>query len=100
LTDPQYVQVKTVELKSGATVEDAVVSSGLLDLCKDVDAVGYGIWGQSVATTQLLHEGDRIEIYRPLVLTPKERRLLVVKKKKSRLTKRYTPWIPPSERKE
>ncbi len=89
--DPSCSQVKTLELRTGATVADAVISSGLIAARKDGDFLGYGVWGQPVLQTHLLHEGDRLEIYRPLILTPKERRLLVVKKKRSRLTKRYTP---------
>jgi putative ubiquitin-RnfH superfamily antitoxin RatB of RatAB toxin-antitoxin module len=30
-----------------------------------------GIWGRVVAPDQLLHEGDRLELYRPLTVDPK-----------------------------
>lgn len=30
-----------------------------------------GIWGKTTHMTQVLHDGDRLEIYRPLTVDPK-----------------------------
>jgi putative ubiquitin-RnfH superfamily antitoxin RatB of RatAB toxin-antitoxin module len=59
----------TVQLPAGATVRDAVAASGL---CADLRAVG--IFGRRVRGDAPLADGDRVEIYRPLLLDPKERR--------------------------
>ena len=58
-----------VELPAGALVRDALQASGL-----NVDPSAVGIFGKRVAPDARLADGDRVEIYRPLALDPKERR--------------------------
>lgn len=67
------VHERRLELVRGATVRDALRSSGLLDsLDKQVcDELTLGVWGRKAGDTQLLREGDRVEIYRPLLVDPK-----------------------------
>lgn len=73
-------QVIEVEVDSGATVRQAIVASGLL---KHVPALGpvqpldeleVGIWNHRCSLDTVLREGDRIEVYRPLLVDPKEAR--------------------------
>jgi len=59
----------TVQLPSGARVRDALRAAGFATRQHDV-----GIFGKRVAVDAPLADGDRVEIYRPLVLDPKERR--------------------------
>lgn len=61
-----------LRLPAGSTVEDAITASGLRE--RLVDTAGVGVHGRLCAPTQLLHDGDRIELYRPLIIDPKERR--------------------------
>ena len=50
--------------------------SGLLDRCPDIPFpdVRVGIYGRLVQLDSLVKAGDRIEVYRPLILDPKEAR--------------------------
>ncbi|MCW2479971.1 RnfH family protein [Candidatus Symbiopectobacterium sp. NZEC135] len=74
LPERQYVRSVTVE--EGATVEQAIVASGLLTLRTDIDLQvnKVGIFSRSARLTDGVTEGDRIEIYRPLIADPKELR--------------------------
>jgi uncharacterized protein len=60
-------EVVAVRLADGATVRDALIAAGLQG-----DQVG--IFGKRVSVDTRLADGDRIEIYRPLKLDPKEAR--------------------------
>lgn len=74
LPERQYVRSVTVE--EGATVEQAIVASGLLTLRTDIDLQvnKVGIFSRAARLTDGVTEGDRIEIYRPLIADPKELR--------------------------
>ncbi len=65
-----------VELTVGATVENAIRASGLLSRYPEIDLTqnAAGIFGERVALDHIVEDGDRIEIYRPLVADPKEAR--------------------------
>jgi len=64
------VDAVALTLPAGATVEQAISASGLAGV--DLDAVG--IFGRRVPPATRLADGDRVEIYRPLALDPKEQR--------------------------
>ncbi|WJV54682.1 RnfH family protein [Pectobacteriaceae bacterium CE90] len=74
LPDRQYL--RSLTLADGSTVEQAVVASGLLELRPDIDLSinKVGIYSRPVRLTDVLSEGDRVEIYRPLIADPKELR--------------------------
>ena len=65
-------------LPAGATVSAALQASGLLlrhpGLALDPSMVG--VWGRRAALDAALRDGDRVEIYRPLMVDPKEARRL------------------------
>jgi putative ubiquitin-RnfH superfamily antitoxin RatB of RatAB toxin-antitoxin module len=65
-----------VELPAGACVMDAVRASGLVDLLGEADlsAAPVGIFGVVCAPDTVLRAGDRVEIYRPLPVDPKQAR--------------------------
>jgi putative ubiquitin-RnfH superfamily antitoxin RatB of RatAB toxin-antitoxin module len=56
------------------TVEEALEQSGILKLHSDIDLTKnkVGIWYKATKLTTTLNDGDRIEIYRPLIADPKE----------------------------
>jgi putative ubiquitin-RnfH superfamily antitoxin RatB of RatAB toxin-antitoxin module len=60
----------------GATVLDALRASGLLARHPQLDPTrqAVGIWGRVCAPDAQLKAGDRVEIYRPLQVDPKEAR--------------------------
>lgn len=74
LAEKQYL--REVTLASGSTVEQAIVASGLLELRSDIDLSKnkVGIFSRPVKLSDVLKEGDRVEIYRPLIADPKELR--------------------------
>ncbi|NIE70922.1 RnfH family protein [Pantoea sp. UBA6567] len=74
LPDKQYL--REVTLEQGATVEKAIEASGLLQLRRDIDLSQNktGIFSRPVKLGDRVEEGDRVEIYRPLIADPKELR--------------------------
>ena len=63
-----------LQLDEGATVADALAASGIFGREPELDASGckVGVWGRVAARTQVLRDGDRVEIYRPLLADPKQ----------------------------
>ncbi|KRE87161.1 hypothetical protein ASG75_03175 [Rhodanobacter sp. Soil772] len=67
---------RRVELADGSTVMQAIDASGIVAMLPDgvIDPARLGIFARKVAPDRLVREGDRIEIYRPLLLDPMEAR--------------------------
>jgi putative ubiquitin-RnfH superfamily antitoxin RatB of RatAB toxin-antitoxin module len=65
-----------LELASGATLQDAIVASGLLRRHPEIDLERQkiGVYGKVKPPQATAADGDRIEIYRPLIVEPKEAR--------------------------
>lgn len=64
----------TLELKQGTTVADALQISGIYDTCPETQEMPVGIYARQVSLDTVLKDGDRIEIYRSLLVDPKENR--------------------------
>jgi uncharacterized protein len=71
---PQGAETVSVELPARATVRAAVTASGLPH-----DNL-FGVFGRRVGPEHRLTDGDRVEIYRPLAIDPKEARRRRAKK--------------------
>ena len=73
---PRQVDQVELTLEAGATVGDALRASGLLARHHEIDpaAQKVGVWGKLRALSEPLREGDRVELYRPLKVDPKEAR--------------------------
>lgn len=71
LAEKQYLH--KVSLEEGATVEQAIVASGLMRLRPEIDLTSnkVGIWSRAVKLQDAVQDGDRVEIYRPLIADPK-----------------------------
>lgn len=71
---PEQQFVIPMIVKVGTTIEQVIQQSGLLQKRRDIDlAVNrVGIFGRMMKLTDLVNEGDRVEIYRPLKADPKE----------------------------
>jgi putative ubiquitin-RnfH superfamily antitoxin RatB of RatAB toxin-antitoxin module len=65
---PERVERVGLELEAGATVRTALAAAGL------PQRNPVGIFGRRVALDDLLVDGDRVEIYRPLRASPGEAR--------------------------
>jgi len=67
-------QILDFMVNEGTTIEQAVEQSGILALFPEIDLTvnKVGIFGKLGKKTATLKEGDRVEIYRPLIADPKE----------------------------
>jgi putative ubiquitin-RnfH superfamily antitoxin RatB of RatAB toxin-antitoxin module len=65
-----------LSLPCGATAADAIEQSGFRAMHPDIEIRGdrLGIFARRVALDTVLHDGDRVEIYRPLKIDPREAR--------------------------
>ena len=73
---PEKQYLRNVRLPEGSTVEQAIQASGLTELRKEIDLSvnKVGIYSRTVKLQDMVAEGDRVEIYRPLLADPKELR--------------------------
>ena len=73
---PGQVDCSVVELPPGSTLAQALGVSGLLERHPELEAapLNTGIWGRRQPLDTPLRERDRVEVYRPLVVDPKEAR--------------------------
>ncbi len=70
---PERQTLLRFKVPVGTTAEQAVQRSGLLERYPDLDLSGskLGIFAKVVPPQRELREGDRVEIYRPLIADPK-----------------------------
>jgi len=68
----KHQELVAVKLPENSTVEQAIIESGILQKYCEIDITknAVGIYGKVVQNTQILHDQDRIEIYRPLTIDP------------------------------
>ena len=68
--------MKGVELPEQATVRMAIDASALLEAHPSIDLTKQrvGVFGRVVSLDAPLADGDRVEVYRPLMVDPKEAR--------------------------
>lgn len=71
---PEQHYLKSFQVDEGTTVQTAILQSGILQRYTDIDLRQnkVGIFSRAAKLTDSLQNGDRIEIYRPLVADPKE----------------------------
>jgi putative ubiquitin-RnfH superfamily antitoxin RatB of RatAB toxin-antitoxin module len=71
--EPREVHEWPVVLPSGATVLQALQACGVQAAFPELDlhSATVGVWGHKAGLEQVLHERDRVEIYRPLQVDPK-----------------------------
>ena len=84
---PDTQVVVELQVPPGVTVTEAIRRSGLLERFPEIDLEkhGVGIFGELVGLDDPLRDGDRVEIYRPLLADPKAmRRERAVKRKKGK----------------
>ncbi len=84
----------TFAVTPGSTVQDALTQArGHVGFAVLVDeAVAVGVYGKRLDLTALLSDGDRLELYRPLVVEPKvARRRRAAHRDKVRQTKNKVP---------
>jgi putative ubiquitin-RnfH superfamily antitoxin RatB of RatAB toxin-antitoxin module len=67
-------EIARVKLAEGATVQQAIEASGLLQKFPEIDLTKnkLGIYAKLAKPDTVLRDRDRVEIYRPLIADPKE----------------------------
>lgn len=70
-----------LSLPEGTTAAQALAKSTLYKEYPETQAMPYGVFGELCAADTRLYEGDRLEVYRPLVFDPMESRRRRVKHK-------------------
>jgi len=74
---PHKQELICLRLPEGATVQDAIEASGLLQRYPEIDLGGLnklGIYAKVVKSDEVLRDYDRVEIYRPIKADPKQAR--------------------------
>jgi uncharacterized protein len=71
---PEKQVILPVNVDVGTTIGGAIVQSGLMIEFPDLDIENseVGIFGKVMPMTTVLSDGDRVEVYRPLIADPKE----------------------------
>lgn len=81
---PDEQDLIAIQVEAGTNVEQAIEQSGLLKRYPQINLQEnkVGIFSKVTQLDTILREGDRIEIYRPLIADPKE-----VRKRKAAMQK-------------
>ncbi len=73
---PQKQKLLKLSVPAGTTAREAVISSAMDSHFPGLDlmACPLGVFGKSIAKPEerVLEDGERVEIYRPLIADPKE----------------------------
>lgn len=71
---PNKQMILSCEVEANCTLREAVRHSEIADHFPeiDIDTCDLGVFGKAVSGDYELADGDRIEIYRPLIADPKE----------------------------
>ena len=64
---PRQVLERGVALQAGSTARDAVAAAGLAPQ----EGASVGVWGRKCGWDQPVRDGDRVELYRELIVDPK-----------------------------
>lgn len=79
-------RIVQVSVTPGSTIETAIDRSGILDIFPEIDLnkMKVGVFSKLKKLTDEVKEGDRIEIYRALLIDPMEARRARANPKKKR----------------
>jgi putative ubiquitin-RnfH superfamily antitoxin RatB of RatAB toxin-antitoxin module len=71
---PEKQKLVAMSIAAGSTLADAIEKSAIADMFEEfeLDLTRVGIFGRKASPDQVLRDGDRVEIYRPLIADPKE----------------------------
>ncbi len=83
--DNDHQFLKTLQVDKGTTIEQAILLSGVLTQCSaiDLELNKVGIFSKLKQLDDHVEQGDRVEIYRPLLADPKEARRKRAQKKQN-----------------
>ncbi len=72
---PERQMIIPLKVEEGTTVKQAILQSGILDKFPGLELTPetkVGIFSKLTKQDAVLRDGDRVEIYRPLIADPKE----------------------------
>lgn len=87
---PRQVRRWALQLPQGATAAEALQAcEGLGEVLRlhHGHGLALGIWGRKAEREAVLRDGDRLEVYRPLIVDPKEARRQRYRKQGEKLPK-------------
>ena len=78
--------LRDLAVPQGCTLREAIMQSGVLQEVPEIDlmVLRVGIYGKLKELDTILRDGDRVEIYRPLIADPKESRRRRAEKKEGK----------------
>lgn len=87
---PDKLWQHNLTLKLGTTLAGALAASTFYQDFPDMQdqELLVGIWGKRAHLQQILQNHDRIEIYRPLTIDPKQARVIKVMREKKKHAKK------------
>ena len=92
---PGCVHAESLQLAAGSTVSQALSASPRFAQDRaGLEAGGplsVGVWGRQQALETVLRDRDRVEVYRPLSVDPKEARRLRYRATGRRIVSRHRP---------
>ena len=85
---PDKQRIVKLDVTPGTTALEAVTLSRLDEVFEELEVGNHlkiGVWGKAATADRVLAAGERVEIYRPLLVDPKEvRKARAAKAKASR----------------
>jgi putative ubiquitin-RnfH superfamily antitoxin RatB of RatAB toxin-antitoxin module len=97
---PDEETLIALTLPAGATLRDAIEVSGVLARHPEIDLAKQkvGVYGKIRPLEAALADGDRVEIYRPLIVDPKAARQRRVEKSRREGAIEGRKWLPKDSR--
>lgn len=85
----QQQSILSYTMQAPCTARQALIASGILNQFPEIDLTKntIGIFSKKITLEKLLQDGDRLEIYRPLSIDPKQARRLRAKKISSKTSR-------------
>jgi len=73
---PELQRILVLQAEESCTIQEVIEYSGILQLFPEIDLSKQlvGVFGCLRKLTDSIKQGDRVEIYRPLLMDPKEAR--------------------------
>ena len=80
---PDRQEIISLEVPPDSTIAQAIEYSGIQERFPEIDLTkqSVGIFSRKCKLTDTVQEGDRVEIYRPLTIDPKDARRAKATKK-------------------
>lgn len=88
---PRQIELKALTLPLGSCVKDALLVSGLM---AQAQGLSVGIWGRKATLEHVLQDRDRVELYRGLIVDPKEARRVRYRAHGKKLPKQGVKRLP------